>query len=132
MSRLPLIALALLGGCASAQNQAAEAERRAKAEAEIADSLEGLTAGEPKDCIDQTRVNNIETYAGTILYRVSSREIYRNNVSGGCFGLAHGDIVVTRTPTSRLCRGEIIHTVSPGSSMPSGSCSLGDFIPYKR
>ena len=132
MSRLPLIALALLGGCASAQNQAAEAERRAKAEAEIADTLEGLAAGEPRDCIDQTRVNNIETYAGTILYRVSQREIYRNNVSGGCFGLARGDIVVTRTATSQLCHGEIIHTVSPGSSIPSGSCALGDFIPYRR
>jgi len=132
MSRLALIALVLLGGCASAQNQQAEAERRAKAEVEIADALKGLTAGEPRHCIDQTRVDNIQTYAGTILYRVSPREIYRNNVSGGCFGLARGDIVVTRTATSQLCRGEIIHTVSPGSSIPSGSCGLGDFIPYTR
>ena len=132
MSRLPLIALALLGGCATAHNQAADAERRAKAETEIADALEGLTAGEPEHCIDQTRVHTIHTYAGTILYEYSPREIYRNNVSGGCFGLAHGDIVVTETATSRLCRGEIIHTVSPGSSIPSGSCGLGDFTPYTR
>ena len=77
MSRLPLIALALLGGCATAHNQAADAERRAKAETEIADALEGLTAGEPEHCIDQTRVHTIHTYAGTILYEYSPREIYR-------------------------------------------------------
>ncbi|HVI99745.1 MAG TPA: hypothetical protein VM657_11850 [Sphingomonas sp.] len=132
MSRLSLIALALLGGCASAQNQAAEADRRAKAETEIADTLKGLTAGEPVTCIDQTRVHNVHKFAGAIIYEYSPREKYRNNVSDGCFGLSRGDIIVTRTPTSQLCRGDIIKTVSPGSRMPSGSCGLGDFIPYKK
>jgi hypothetical protein len=132
MSRLALIALVLLGGCATAESQQAEAERRARAEVEIADTLKGLTAGEPRDCIDQTRVHSVQKFVGTILYEYSPREIYRNNVSNGCFGLAHDDIIVSRTPTTRLCRGEIIETVSPGANMPSGSCVLGDFIPYTR
>ena len=133
MSRMStLVALALLGGCASAHNQAAEAERRAKAEIEIADQLKGLTAGEPKSCIDQTRVHNVHKYAGAIIYEYSPREKYRNNVSDGCFGLSRGDIIVTKTPTSQLCRGDIITTVSAGSRIPSGTCGLGDFIPYKK
>src|SRR3546814_11041499 len=113
----------LLGGCATAQNQAAEADRRAKAEIQIADALKGLTPGEPKSCIDQTRVHNVRKFAGTIIYEYSPREKYRNNVSDGCFGLSRGDILVTKTPTTQLCRGELITTVSPGSRMPSGTRS---------
>ncbi|MCM8729518.1 hypothetical protein ACFO8O_00860 [Hephaestia sp. GCM10023244] len=133
MIRTSLIALVLLGGCATtAQDQAANADRQAKTEAEIADTLKGLTPGEPKSCIDQTRVQNVRKYAGAIIYEYSPREKYRNNVSDGCFGLSRGDIIVTKTPTSQLCRGEIITMVSPGSRMPSGSCGLGDFVPYKK
>src|SRR3546814_8880230 len=87
----------LLGGCATAQNQAAEADRRAKAEIQIADALKGLTPGEPKSCIDQTRVHNVRKFAGTIIYEYSPREKYRNNVSDGCFGLSRGDILVTKS-----------------------------------
>src|SRR3546814_7216472 len=91
MIRTSLIALMLLGGCATAQNQAAEADRRAKAEIQIADALKGLTPGEPKRCIDQTRVHNVRKFAGTNIYEYSPREKYRNNVSDGCFeiGRAH-------------------------------------------
>src|SRR3546814_17993499 len=77
--RTSLIALMLLGGCATAQNQAAEADRRAKAEIQIADALKGLTPGEPKSCIDQTRVHNVRTFAGTIIYEYSPREKYRKD-----------------------------------------------------
>src|SRR3546814_15735076 len=80
MIRTSLIALMLLGGCATAQNQAAEADRRAKAEIQIADALKGLPPGEPKSCIDQTRVHNVRTFEGTILHEYSPPAKIRKNV----------------------------------------------------
>src|SRR3546814_20210473 len=74
MIRTSLIALMLLGGCATAQNQAAEADRRAKAEIQIADALKGLTPGEPKSCIDQTRVHNVRKFAGPHIHEQKREE----------------------------------------------------------
>lgn len=132
MRRLALVSLSLLAAGCAAGADAPPGTTNPKQLAEIADALKGLTPGKPLTCIDQSRVQNIKTFENTILYQYSPREIYRNDTSGGCAGLRYGDIVVSRTPTGQLCRGDIIHTVSPGSNMPSGSCGLGSFIPYRR
>jgi hypothetical protein len=132
MRRLALISLGLLlAGCAASADTP-PGTTNPKQLAEIADALKGLTPGKPETCIDQTRVHNIKTFENTILYQYSPREIYRNDTSGGCAGLRYGDIVVSRTPTGQLCRGDIIHTVSPGSRTMSGACGLGSFVPYRR
>jgi hypothetical protein len=104
----------------------------AKEASEINDLLKGLSPGEPQSCIQQTRVTQSHAFTNTILYEYSPREIYRVTTTPGCTGLRYGDIIVSRTPSGNLCRGDIIRTVSPGSSIPSGSCALGDFIPYRR
>lgn len=129
---LPM-ALLLLAGCADqagmSQHEAAE---RARETAEINDALKGLTPGDAKGCIDQTRVRNVQKFAHTILYQYSPREIYRTDVTDGCPGLRYGDIIVSRTVGTQLCRGDIIHTVSPGPGGPTGVCALGSFVPYRR
>jgi len=132
MRWLALLIPAMLAGCAAGAD-APPGTTNPKQLAEIADALKGLTPGEPVTCIDQTRVRDVKKFEGTILYQYSSREIYRNDVNGGCQGLRYGDIIVSRTTTNQLCRGDIIHTVSPGApGFPSGSCSLGSFVPYTR
>lgn len=132
MRWLALVIPVLLAGCAANAGAPPDAASP-KQLAEIADALKGLTAGEPRSCIDQTRVTNVRKFEGTILYLYSPREIYRNDVKGGCSGLRYGDTIVSRTPTTQLCRGDIIRTVTPSNpSMPSGSCALGEFVPYKR
>jgi hypothetical protein len=121
MRWLALVIPALLAGCAGAGTPPGTTDP--KQLAEIADALKGLTPGEPVSCIDQTRVRNVKKFEGTILYQYSRRQIYRNDVNGGCHGLRYGDPIVSRTTTSQLCRGDIIHTFSPGTpNMPSGTC----------
>lgn len=131
MRRLALIVPVLLAGCAAGANSPS-GTTNPKQLAKIADALKGLTPGEPKSCIDQTRVRDTKKFEGTILYVYSPREIYRNDVDG-CQGLRYGDPIVSRTMTTQLCRGDILRTFSPGTpGIPSGSCALNSFVPYTR
>ncbi|MBY8829010.1 hypothetical protein [Hephaestia mangrovi] len=132
MRWLALVVPILLAGCA-ANGDSPSGAKNPKQLAEIADALKGLTPGKPVSCIDQTRIRDVKKFEGTILYQYSPRLIYRNDVSGGCTGLRYGDPIVSKTYSSQLCRGDIIHTFSPGTpNISSGSCGLGSFVPYTR
>jgi hypothetical protein len=122
----------LLAGCAANAGPSA-GTTNPKQVAKIADALKGLTPGKPVSCIDQTRIRDLKKFEGTLLYEYSPREIYRNDVDGGCSGLRYGDPVVSKTYSNQLCRGDIIRTFSPGTpNMPSGTCALNSFVPYTR
>jgi hypothetical protein len=133
--RALILAFVLLAGCAPTM---ADRERAARDDARnqerLAVALAGLTPGQPRSCINLSdlRMANSETYGDTILYRVSRGLIYRNDTSGGCFGLSHDDIIVTNSIGSQMCRGDIVHTVDRGTRMSSGSCVFGDFVVYRK
>jgi hypothetical protein len=133
MNRSALTALLLLTGCAAHGAPGGQPSAMdAKQAAELASTLKGLTPGTPVQCIQQTRVTDMHKFPDMLVYEYSGREKYVNKTAGGCFGLKYGDIVVTRTISGELCSGDIIQTVSPNSRIPSGSCALTDFIPYRR
>lgn len=130
---LPLLLLALAGCDAQHAHIFGDPPAlTAREAAEISDTLKGLTPGKPQSCIEQSRVTQVQKYTNTILYEYSPREIYRVTTTPGCSGLRYGDILVTHTTTGELCSGDIVRTVSPGANMPSGTCALGMFTPYRR
>ncbi len=125
MITLPLMTLALLGGCATTGSRA---ERRE--DPGIAKALAGRVAGKPQSCLSLIDTQNSSTYDGTILYRVGARTIYRNDLNG-C-PIAHDDrIPVTHVYSSQICRGDIVTFIDRYSGFPSGGCSYGDFVPYR-
>ena len=133
MKRIALAAVLLLAGCAAQGAPSGQpGAMDTKQAAELASELKGLTPGQPVQCIQQTRVTDMHKYPDTLVYEYSGREKYRNNTTGGCFGLKYGDIVITHTISGELCSGDIVQTVSPNSRIPSGSCALTEFIPYRR
>ncbi|MFD1949293.1 hypothetical protein ACFSGX_00755 [Sphingomonas arantia] len=89
-------------------------------------------AGAPVDCIDLPRARSSETVSNpdTIVYRVG-QSLYVNQPAGGC-GFRFDPIIVSRTPSTRLCRGDIITAVDRASRMQQGSCGLGMFTPYAK
>lgn len=129
MIRLAVPFLLLLAGCATtAASEQSDARERARLEKALA----GLTAGEPVRCLRHDQFNQIRTFDDTILYVAGRNRLWRNDVVGGCAGLRHGDIVVTRSFGSQVCDGDIIQTRAPMGGFISGSCSLGKFTPYTR
>lgn len=103
-------------------------------EAERLDKLlAGKVPGEPVRCISSFNASQLQVLGDNVLvYRVSKKLLYRNNLEGGCNGLAQGDtLVMNRVIASQYCRGDIARVVDLRNNITRGSCSLGDFIPYR-
>ncbi len=119
-------------GCAETTGGAAQhAQAQKDNELKLAEQLKGLAPAGTTECIDTRDASNDARVGDTILYKVSPRLIYRTDTGGGCHGLDHGDIIVTRSFNGRLCRGDIATTVDSASRTPTGSCVIGTFTTYK-
>lgn len=133
MFRFVLPAMLLVGGSAAlSADNGYRARQEARDRAELTRALTGLTPGKPTSCIDQHRIAGTQRIGDTILYKYSRREVYRADTDGGCFGLRRGDAIVSRTYSGRLCSGDILSTVDFQTHVNSGSCTVREFVPYRR
>lgn len=127
---ITFIAAGVLGAAAvvAAPTQQ-QPDRAAVAYAEL---IDGKTPDKPMACID-TRFSKpqLSAYGSRLMYRVSRKLVYVNDTRGGCEGVSRGDTLVTRQHQTRLCRGDIAQTVNLPSGMFTGSCALGEFVPYR-
>ena len=125
---IPLIA-AVVAGCAPV---GPPEPRTPHAQAKLDRLLAGKVAGPPMTCLQPYQASETITIDdNTILFR-RGNTLYRNELAGGCNGLGSGFYtLVTRTTGSGLCRGEIATVTDVRSGVSVGSCTLGDFIPYR-
>lgn len=128
-----LFAVALAGCAATPAQQERAAAMGVKAQDDLARELAGLTPGEPSTCLPEPVRQQLSSkaFGPTIVYAASSDMKYRNDTSGGC-ERAGLDVLVSQTPTGRVCRGDILRTVDRVSGFQTGACTLGDFVPYRR
>lgn len=122
-----LLASALLfgTGTASADGEGRAAERQQMVDRELA----GKTAGEAEDCISARSYRRLIVASdSTLLFRVSSTLVYRNDLQQSCPGMADSPFEpAIDSRGSRICRGDI-PTVERGTQ---ASCALGVFVPYR-
>lgn len=130
--RLMAVSLLLaIAGCAATPRERAEQARaEATAQDKLAATLAGLTPGESTTCLPALQSSQLAAYGPTLVYTVTRGLKYRNDTTGGCEGVARDDILITRSPQGRVCQGDIAQTVDRTSRFPTGSCSLGRFVPY--
>lgn len=129
-----LIASMALAGCAYGDADTTPAPIRDKEAKILEKELKGKVAGEPRNCIYNSRnVNAIRISDDTLLYRESGRTVYMNKLRSSCPGLTRGDdIMVVETYSGQLCSGDIIRLVDRTSGIQGPVCSLGEFVPYKK
>lgn len=130
---LAALAPIALTACAAGQ-QSTEAEALTPRQLAVLDrELGGKVAGEPVSCIPgRTADQTIRVSDDILLYRVSGRLVYKNDLRSSCPGLARdNDVIVTRIYGNGPCRGDIIRLVDRSSGISGASCSLGDFTPYR-
>lgn len=126
------VATVALQSCAmTPADTARAADAKATTQASLGKELAGLTPAETKDCMDNYQPSSLKAYGQTLVYSVSRSLKYVNDTGGGCEAVERGDILVTKSISGRLCRGDIGQTVMPGSRMPTGSCALGSFTAYR-
>lgn len=135
LSTLPLLGAALLlAGCAPSQNQPSDAAALTpKQLATIEKQLGDKIPGEPQKCLQNFRTNDmIRASDSMLIYRVSSKLAYRNDLRGACPGLARdNDMMVIRQFGSSTCAGDFFHLVDRSSGIRGATCVFGDFIPYR-
>ena len=126
-------ALASMAGCA--MNDPVDSPAADRDRADLAAALQGYEqAGPPVSCVNQRDLGgNRSAGEGAIIFqgRMSDR-LWVNRPSGGCPSLGMGRALVTRTPSTQLCRGDITNVVDLTAGTQFGGCGLGDFTPYRR
>lgn len=128
-----IVAALALAGCAQSPADIARAQAREQAtQAELGKQLAGLSPAGTTDCMDNFQSSSMKAYGPTLVYRVSNGLVYVNNTGGGCEAVERGDILVTKSYTGRLCRGDIGTTITPNTRTPTGSCALGPFTIYRK
>ena len=100
----------------------------------LAKQLDGKLAGAPQRCIsDYNAANMIRVSDDILLYRVSGNLVYKNRLRGGCPGLSRdNDIIVSEQYGTQKCSGDLIRLVDRTSGIQGPTCSLGEFVPYRK
>ena len=127
---LMMIAPLALAACTATADEPPQfTEKQAQ---KLEKQLAGKTPGKPVSCISAfPRTEMIAINDRVVLYKVSNKLVYKNELLGSCSGLKYGDALVLTLHSSQYCRGDIAHTVDLPAGIHSGSCALGDFIPYR-
>jgi hypothetical protein len=122
----------IITGCAMNPNSPYAQAKEAAYVADLDKALEGKNAGKPQSCIDLNRSQSTEQVGDkTIIYRVSRKLLYRNDLRSSCAGLGRDYALVTRVFGSQLCRGDLVQPTDLTTGFSGGTCSLGDFVPYR-
>jgi hypothetical protein len=100
----------------------------------LSKELDGKVASEPVNCISSfSSSNTIRVSDDILLYRVSGRLVYQNNLRSSCPGLARdSDVLVSETFGGNYCKGDLIRLVDRTSGIQGPVCSLGEFVPYRK
>jgi hypothetical protein len=122
----------LLAGAALLASTTTMAKPGLDPEARLARALQGRVAGAPVDCITLHNVHSTRVIDHVAIIYDAGGTLYVNRPTAGLEGLNDWDVMVTRTPTSRLCNVDVVHLYDRVGQMQTGTIFLGDFVPYKR
>ena len=119
----------LLAACAGGNEPSRLSEKQA---ARLEAALQGKVAGEPVSCVNRYPAASLTAISDSVLlYRVSGRLVYRNDLIGSCSGLSRGDTLVVRTYGTQYCRGDMARSADLVTGSITGGCALGSFTPYR-
>jgi len=124
---LALAATALVATAGIAATRSGQDE----AQHDLAKALAGHVAGKTVECIDPKMVDGPQIIDHqTLLYR-NGGTIYRAHIIGPCPSLEEGVTVINDIYGGQLCRNDKFRTLTPGETIPSAYCRLGNFTEYK-
>lgn len=128
MRILLALSLTALAGCMSADEAA---EMTPEARSELAAAIGDRVPEAPVACVNLRDLRGNRSVGDAILFEGSGNTIFVNRAAD-CPALRSGLALSTRTPSARLCRGDIARVFDPITGVEYGSCGLGDFTPYRR
>ena len=134
MNRLMMAGfVVLIAGCAP--SEPIDTHSGDAGQTSLAEALAGYEqSGPPVSCVNRRFLgSNRSAGEGAIVFRGQTRnQLWVNRPAGGCPSLDFNRTLVTKAPSTQLCRGDIAQVVDLGSQVTHGGCALGDFTPYRR
>jgi hypothetical protein len=133
MKYLILLASACLAaGCTTDESE--RVDMAANDEATLAAQLTGFEPeGPPVQCVNtRDLLGNKSAGETAIIFSGRGGRKWVNRPAAGCPDLGFSRALRTRTPSTRLCRGDLATVFDPVSGITYGGCGLGDFEPYRR
>lgn len=108
--------------------------RTAQDQAKYLKLIEGRVAGTPMSCLPSWNADDMRVIDDqTIVFGQRSSRVYVANLRSPCNNVGQpGFALVTRTPGSGMCSGDIATVVQTSSGITAGSCVIGTFTPYTR
>ncbi|MEO6256493.1 MAG: DUF6491 family protein, partial [Sphingomicrobium sp.] len=116
-----LLVLIALAGCARPATVSGD---------DFARVIAGRTAGPAQSCVTSLINDGPRAVDSMTLAYGSGRTVYINRLGGSCPGLRDLSTIIIDQGSGRLCRGDRIRAIEPGSIIPGPSCNLGDWVPY--
>ena len=104
------------------------------AQARLQQLIAGKVAGQPLNCLQTYRSNDmIAIDDDTLVFRDGGR-VYVNRLRHGCPHLTNASytLVTRQFGGVGLCSGDIAQVADLTTGMTVGSCVIGDFVPYTR
>ena len=134
MNRLILAGgAALLAGCA--MSDPTDMSSGESGYTNLAAALDGYEqSGPPVSCVNRRFLgSNRPAGEGAIIFEGATRgRLWVNRPRAGCPSLNFNRTLITNSPSSQLCSGDIAQVVDLGSQVQHGACALGEFTPYRR
>lgn len=130
---VPILLVGSFAACTAVPPKAPMVDQ--KAQARLAQLIDGKVAGKPQSCLPTYSSNDMVTIDDyTIAFRDGANRVWINKPAGGCNLLSAGPYaLVTRSfGSSGMCQGDIAQVVDTLSGSVVGSCVIGEFVPYTR
>ena len=130
-SVIPLLLVTATAACTAAPPpQAAAPDPRAQAR--LAQLVDGKVAGAPESCLPSWRTHRMTVIDdSTIVFQTTPARVWVQRTQNPCNLLSAGPYaLVTRNTMGQLCRGDIAQVADTMNNTTVGSCVMGDFIPY--
>ena len=124
----------LMSGCAGSAKTKADSLTPKQIE-RLEKQLAGKTAGKPVTCLsNQHHYQTIRVSDRILLYRISGKLVYRNDLRGICPGLARDNdiLVFQHRGISSHCKGDLFYLADRSSGIRGASCVLGAFTPFRK
>lgn len=100
--------------------------------AAASDPLAGRVAGLAVQCIGVSSTGGPDIVdARTILYRRGADTLYRTEIEG-CPALRPSSTLIVELYGGRMCRNDRFRVLGPSTTIPSGYCRFGSFVPYRK
>jgi hypothetical protein len=98
----------------------------------FARELAGRIAGAPQTCVPVNQSQGLRAVdSGTIAYEMG-RTLWVNRLEQACPAISPHNGIIVEAMGSQYCRGDRIRGFEPGAIIPGPTCTLRDWVPYRR